>query len=180
MPLNRVDDRRQHQREDHERPELDALRNGSGNDRGRRGYKDDLKKEIRHQAVPVSGRAFQKQATAQEVVACAVHEVVPHGEVGDAGQGVERDVLGQNRGHALGPDHAGFQHRKACGHPHHQAAADEQPNGIEDVFHFCGEFHVVAAVRVGGSGFAHLQPVFQQGVCLFINQHKILKLNNKT
>jgi hypothetical protein len=55
--------------------------------------------------------------------------------------GKERDVLGQDLGGVLGPDHTGFEHREAGGHPHDQGAGDQKVKGIERIAQLNRCFH---------------------------------------
>ena len=65
-----------------------------------------------------------------------VHDVVADRPEGDTGNREQCDVLGALHGDVLGAHHAGFEHGEACGHPHHEEAADQEQQRVEDVLHF--------------------------------------------
>ena len=62
----------------------------------------------------------------------AVHQVVADEEVGEAGDGVEADVLEADHRGVLGADGARLQHGEPGAHPHHERAPDEERERVED------------------------------------------------
>jgi hypothetical protein len=142
--FHRIDDPGHDDREDQKGPKFHAFGHGAGYDRHGGGDEHDLEEEVRSAGVdriavePVfrGSRQHLVEAegfdAAQEPTA-AVHDGVTAGQVHETGDGIERDVLGQDFGGVFGPHQAGLQHGEAGGHPHHQGATDKKVESVDGV-----------------------------------------------
>ncbi len=176
VALHGVDEARQHDGEDEERPELHALGDGARDDRHRGGDEYDLEEEIRQVRVigiaaagddvgrGVVARGEQAAAERRQALEDAagkvarVHDRVTAQHVHDAGDRIEADVLGQNFSRVLGAHESGFEHRKARRHPHDECAHDEKVKCVQRISEFrhlrrylcC--FHDSSSVSLNGFG----------------------------
>ena len=146
----RVQERAQQRGEDQEHPELHPLGEGSGNDGCGRGDEDHLEEPVgarrgvgvrrcpppprlpgEQRRLVVRGRV-QAAQHAVPPVDVGVHQVVADRVVRRPCDRVQAEVLQADDGGVLRGHGAGFEHREAGGHPHHQDGAAEGEVGVED------------------------------------------------
>ena len=84
----------------------------------------------------VGGGAVEEIERTNQAADIDVHQVVADEEVHQPGDGVEADVLQANHRRVLGAHGAGFEHREAGAHPHHQSTPDQERKGVEDELRF--------------------------------------------
>ena len=153
---------------DEERPELHALGQGARDDRGGRRHEHHLEEPVGHRGVAarhdglggglvateqrdlVSARRVRQRERTDPAPDIDVHQVVADQIVGEAGDGIEADVLQADDRGVLGADRTGLQHGEAGAHPHDQRAPDEEREAVED------------ELRLGGD----------RGVCLRHDKHQ--------
>ena len=156
---HRVDEGGHDHREGQEGPQLHTLGHGTRHDRHRRCDEHDLEEEVRthgvvrcifttgqHRIDAVLGTDQEPKARQETAFAAGVHDVVAHQQVHGAGNGKQRNVLGQNFSGVLGTYHTGLEHREAGGHPHDQYAANQEVKRIERIAQFCKLVHQVFPV----------------------------------
>ena len=148
--FDRVDEGRQDDREDHERPQLHTFRQGPRDDRSCGGAEHQLEEEVRTCCIAILDIAgtdrldgFGREELADDVRhrpgIARIHQVIADNPEHESGNGEKRDVLEQLRGDVLRAHQTGFQHGKACGHPHDQEAANQEEKGIEDIGDICAD-----------------------------------------
>jgi len=144
--FQRVDEAGHEHGEDQERPQLHTLGNRTRHDGHGGSDEDHLEEEVGSGRVDratleatVTGGEIAQDAfdidagDAGEEVAAAVHDGVTAHQVHDAGNGEQGHVLGQDFSGVLGAHQTGFQHGKACCHPHNQCTAHQKIKGIYSV-----------------------------------------------
>ena len=146
-----VDDGGEHQGKQEEQPHFYPLGDGAGDYGGGGGHEDHLEEPVGHGGIAAlydvghlvglaahqgdlgRGGAVQAVDFPDEVAQqLAVHELVAQEEVGQAGDGVDADVLKAYHGGVLGADRSGLQHGEAGAHPHDEGAPDQEGEGVED------------------------------------------------
>ena len=173
---NGVDDSRQGQREQKERPHLNPLRQRPRYNRGGRSDKNHLEEPVGHCGVFVrddlglcrllpahqgdigGGRAVEECKCADELPDVRVHEVVTQEVIGESGDRVKADVLHADHGGVLGAYRTGLEHREPGAHPHNERTPDQKREGVED------EHRLLADGCIGGGGPAQQTAKHQQDV----------------
>ena len=149
--------RRQHGDEQEERPQLDALGQGAGDDRSGGGHENHLEEPVGHRGVAglddlgarrrlrrVVGALEQRHFVARRPVEqgeraepaalfhADIHDVVADEVEHQPGYRVEADILEADDGRVLGADGARFQHRETGAHPHHQRAPNQKGKTVQN------------------------------------------------
>ena len=158
VALDRVDEAGHDYCEGQEGKQLHALGNRTGDDR--HGGRDEYHLEEEVRAVRIIGRILvtgsrrgqnicrivfsadqQTEARQDAAFAAGVHDVVTDQQIHNAGDGIERHVLGQDLGRVLGTNEARLEHGKARRHPHDQRAAQQKVKGIKRILDLYDIFH---------------------------------------
>ena len=161
--------------EDDECPQLHALGHRTGHDRHGGSDKHYLEKEIGGCRVDCpaieailrrTGQRVRNQrfttGNAGEEIAAAVHDLVTHRHVHDAGHREQDDILGQYLGGVFGTHQPGFEHGETRRHPHHQCATDEKVKSIDCVLQMKNLIlHIISPKALQGQirPYEYAQPV---------------------